>query len=52
MDDDLLADRRTVRLHRHIGSVDSKTDTAPACSLVHQKAGLQLEDGRDVELQS
>ena len=52
MDDFLLADVQTLRLHRHIGGVDSKIDTAPACSLVYQKAGLQLEDGCDVELQS
>ena len=49
MDDDLLADRRTVRLHRHTGSVDVKVDTTPACSLVYQKARLRLEDGRDVK---
>ena len=50
MADILHTDRWTVRLHRHIGSVGPKTDTALACSPVHQKAGLQLEDSCDVEL--
>ena len=46
----LLTDRRTIRLHRHTGSVDSQTVTVLTCCTVHQKAGLQLEDSRDVEL--
>ena len=49
MDDDLPTDRRTVRLNLHIGSLDVKVDTTPACSLVYQKAGLRLEDSRDVK---
>ena len=50
MDDDLPADRWTIRLNLHTGRLDVKNDATSTHGLVYQTARLRMEDRNDVEL--
>ena len=50
MDDDLPADRWTIGLNLHTGSLDVKDDATPTHGLVYQKARLRMEDSSDAKL--